>query len=139
MSGGNNPFTVGSNGFDIPVQVNTIYTYPAFMWVRAVNACGFSDIVLLEVGTDCYGYRMSSVYTVSPNPATSFVQIDGSKSKKIVKEIQLIDKMGQIKRIMKYKGNPTLVKFDVSGLKPDTYYIKIYDGKQWESKALRIQ
>jgi hypothetical protein len=139
VSGGNNPFTVGSNGFDIPVQVNTIYTYPAFVWVRAVNACGTSDVVFLEVGTDCYGYRISSQYAVSPNPATSFVQIDGSKNKKTIIEVQLVDKMGEVKKVMKYKGNPGVVRFDVSGLKPDIYYIKIYDGKQWESKPLQIQ
>lgn len=139
VSGGNNPFLVGSNGFDIPIQVNTINSYPAFMWVRSKNGCGYSDLVYLEVGTDCYGNRMSSSYTISPNPASTNVQIDGSKNKKLIKEIQLIDKMGQVKRVIKFKSNQTNVNFDVSGFSPDIYYLKIYDGKQWESKQLRIQ
>jgi hypothetical protein len=135
-SGGNNPFTVGSNGFDIPLQVNSITDNPAFMWVRTVNGCGTSDPTFLFVGTSCDGFLS---YQVSPNPATSNVRIDGSKNNKIIKEVQLIDKTGNIKRARKYNGDLKLVQFDVSGLKPDVYYIKIYDGKRWESKQLRIQ
>jgi hypothetical protein len=136
VSGGNNPFTVGSNGFDIPLQVNSITDNPAFMWVRTVNKCGTSDPTFLFVGTSCDGFLS---YQVSPNPATSNVRIDGSKNNKIIKEVQLIDKTGNIKRARKYNGDIKLVQFDVSGLKPDVYYIKIYDGKRWESKQLRIQ
>jgi hypothetical protein len=137
VSGGNNPFIVGSNGFDIPLQVNPIYDYPAYMWVRSGNACGFGDLVYLEVGTNCDGYRLSP-YTISPNPTTTNVTIDGSKSKKLIKQVQLIDKSGNIRKTMKYKGEMK-INFDVSGLTPNLYYLKIFDGQKWVTIALQVQ
>ena len=73
VSGGNNPFIVGTLGFDIPIHV---YSLPSteYMRVRTINGCGYSTPVFLEVGTDCGGYRMSN-YTISPNPAKGHIKI----------------------------------------------------------------
>lgn len=136
VSGGNNPFVVGTLGFDIPIHV---YSLPSteYMRVRTINGCGYSTPVFLEVGTDCGGYRMSN-YTISPNPAKGHIKIDGSKHNKIIREIQLVDKLGNIKLISKFSQDTKFVNLNISKLSPDIYYIKIYDGHKWESKILKI-
>jgi hypothetical protein len=138
VSGNNNPFIVGSSGFDIPIEVNTIYSTPAFMRVRTINACGYSSPVFLFVGTDCYGFGSYS-YTVFPNPAKDNIKIDSRSKNKKIREVRLIDKLGNVKRAEKYSGELNIVNLNISGLPPDVYYLKIYDGKQWETKQLRVQ
>ena len=136
VSGGNNPFIVGTLGFDIPIHV---YSLPSteYMRVRTINGCGYSTPVFLEVGTDCGGYRMSN-YTISPNPAKGHIKIDGSKHNKLIREIQIVDKLGNIKLLSKYSQDIKFVNLNISKLNPDIYYIKIYDGHKWESKIIKI-
>lgn len=105
--------------------------------VRTINNCGYSDAAFLEVGTDNCFYRMS--YTVSPNPAKNVVTIDGRKKEKDIHEIHVIDKTGNVKRMGKYSGKTKLVTFNISGLQPGIYFVKIFDGKNWEVKQLNIQ
>ncbi len=139
VSGGNNPFIApGTTGFDIPITVTNLTYSPAYMRVRAKNSCGYSSAVFLEVGTNCE-HLSAIAYNISPNPARDNIKIDGSKRNKAIKEIQLIDKTGNLKRTVKYSNDTKLVNFNISGLKPDIYYIKVYDGETWESKQLRIQ
>ncbi|MCB0739922.1 MAG: hypothetical protein KDB92_02455, partial [Chitinophagaceae bacterium] len=136
VSGGNNPFIVGTLGFDIPIHV---YSLPSteYMRVRTINGCGYSTPVFLQVGTDCGGYRMSN-YIVSPNPAKEQIKIDGGKHNKTIREVQIIDKTGNIKLTTKYSVGTKFVNLNVSKLYPDIYYIKIYDGYNWESKIIKI-
>lgn len=140
VSGGNNPFIVGPEGFDIPIEVNPIVSSPPFVWVRTINGCGFSDLVILEVGTDCYGYRLTSPsYTLYPNPASTIVKVDGTKNSNSIQEIQVMDKMGKVKRVLKYSKSLKKIDFDVTGLTPDIYYFKIFDGKTWQSVKLKVE
>lgn len=136
VSGGNNPFIVGSLGFDIPIHV---YTLPSteYMRVRTINGCGYSSPVFLYVGTDCGGYRMSN-YVVSPNPAKGQIRIDGSQHNKIIREVQIVDKLGNIKLTTKYSKDTKFVNLNISKLLPDIYYIKIYDGNKWVSKIIQV-
>ncbi|MGI8583668.1 MAG: T9SS type A sorting domain-containing protein [Chitinophagaceae bacterium] len=76
---------------------------------------------------------------MSPNPATNNVTFDGRKKNKSIKEVQIIDKLGNVKKIVKYSGDQKLINLNISGLPSDIYYIKIYDGQKWESKQLRVQ
>lgn len=104
--------------------------------VSFVTACGESSLTY-PVSIGCDGF--TSQYSVYPNPATSNITIDGTKKNKSIKEIQIADKLGNIKKISKYSGDLKIVNFNVSGLSSDIYYIRIFDGQKWESKQLRIQ
>jgi hypothetical protein len=138
VSGGNNPFIVGSTGFDIPINLTSLNGSTDYVRVRAKNACGYSDPTFLTVGTNCGGPQGLSVYTISPNPATSSVKIDGGKNKAI-KEVQIIDKLGTIKKTSKYSGKDKVINLDISSLPTDVYFIKIYDGQSWETKTLNVE
>lgn len=137
VSGGNNPFIASPNGFDIPITVTSLPSTD-YVRVRAVNGCGYSDAVFLEVGTDCFG-TYAVAYTISPNPAKDKISIDGRKKNKNIKEVQLIDKSGNVKRTVKYSGNLKIITFDVSGFVPGVYYLRIFDGEKWNGKQLSIQ
>ena len=99
-----------------------------WIYVRLFNACGYSNFFSVNVTFDpwCGNY-----YTISPNPATDNVTIDGQKQKKNIKDVQIIDKTGQVKRIAKFGKNVQRVNLNISNLAPDIYYIKIFDGNGW--------
>jgi hypothetical protein len=78
-------------------------------------------------------------YTISPNPATDNITIDGQKQKKNIKEVQIIDKTGQVRKTAKFGNNVQRVNLNISDLTPDIYYIKIFDGKEWKSKPIVIK
>jgi len=105
--------------------------------VRSYSAqCGYSAwFESYFIVADCSG----SGFAISPNPATDNVKIDGRKENKKIKEVQIIDKLGNIKKLVKYAGEQKLVNLSISGLPADLYYVKIFDGQKWESKKLRIK
>jgi hypothetical protein len=78
-------------------------------------------------------------YTISPNPATDNITIDGQKQKKNIKEVQIIDKTGQVRKTAKFGNNVQRVNLNISDLTPGIYYIKIFDGKEWRSKPIVIK
>jgi hypothetical protein len=105
------------------------------IYVRRLNECGYSDFYSVLVSFDSY---CGNFYTISPNPATDNITIDGQKQKKNIKEVQVIDKTGQVRKVAKFGNDVQHVNLNLSGLAPDIYYIKIFDGKEWRSKPVRI-
>lgn len=104
--------------------------------LACTNACGtgsYGEYTTIDCGTG------GPMFVMSPNPATDKITIDGSKKNKSIKEIHIIDKLGNIKQITTYSGSQKLVNINISGLQQDIYYIRIYDGKKWESKQLKVQ
>lgn len=98
--------------------------------------CGYSNwYESYFIVADCSGYR----FAISPNPAKDNVTIDGRQKNKNIKEVQVIDKYGNIKKSVKYKGDQKLTNLDISLLPVDIYYIRIFDGQKWESKSFRKQ
>jgi hypothetical protein len=105
------------------------------IYVRRVNECGNSAYYSVNVSFDPW---CGNFYTISPNPATDNITIDGQKQKKNIKEVQIIDKTGQVKKLVKFGNNVQRVNVNVSGLASGVYYIKIFDGKEWRSKPIII-
>ncbi|MEJ7820685.1 MAG: S8 family serine peptidase [Chitinophagaceae bacterium] len=103
--------------------------------VSFVTTCGESP----ETYPISVGCGNGVMFVMSPNPATNNVTIDGRKKNKSIKEVQIIDKLGNVKRVTKYSGDQKLINLDISGLPSDIYFIKIYDGQKWESKQLSVQ
>ncbi len=125
-----------------PSAVTQDYMLPVYpgsdgtIYVRRFNQCGYSNFYSVFVEFDPW---CGNFYSISPNPATSNITVDGQKQKKNIKEIQILDKTGQIRRVAKFGNNQQRVNLNISGLAPDIYYIKIFDGKEWKSKPIRVQ
>lgn len=101
------------------------------------DACGTGNTYTEWTTVDCG--TGGPAFAISPNPTKDNITVDGRKKNKNIKEIQIIDKLGNIKRVAKYSGDLQIITFNVSGLSPDIYYIKIFDGQKWETKQLSKQ
>jgi len=79
-----------------------------------------------------------SRFTASPNPTTGDVLIETSASDKniSIKEIQILDKYGAIKKQVKLSVNSKKHKISIADLPADFYVLRIYDGKIWISKKI---
>ncbi len=126
-----------SNQSHVTIQVDQCQGQIYNGWINVqlayTNACGtgyFGEYTTIECGT---------MFAMSPNPATDHVTIDGRKKNKSIKEIQIMDKLGNVKQVLKYSGDIKVVNFNISVLPSDIYYVKIFDGLKWESKQLKVQ
>jgi len=150
------------NGQLIETTTNTFlstYNWPCVedgegLSVIAVASCGATAPVYGgNYSALCNGYYMSSNISLFPNPASSEVSVQLDESVKDenqinknkaqvyfseITQIKIIDKMGTIKKVIKFgKGNKkaTLI---ISELKPDLYYLEITDGIHKIRKPLII-
>lgn len=86
---------------------------------------------------------------MSPNPATSTVAVedvsyssDKSSSAKSgnatgsIYKIWITDKTGNVILQFNYTSPLDKANINISELKPDTYFLKIYNGKSWTIKKL---
>ncbi len=102
------------------------------LFVRRLNQCGYSSFYSVLVTFDPW----CRSFLVIPNPAKDNITIDGQT--KDIREVQIIDKTGQVKRMFKFGSNMQRVNLNISGLAPDIYYIKVFDGKEWKSKPVVV-
>ena len=111
--------------------------------VEAVNACGTSAQTHANAYVTCDGY-----FVMSPNPAASSFTVEvinsdlgadetTSSQKNAIQKILLTDKMGNVIKLYTY---PALQKvtINISDLKADTYFVRIFNGKDWVSKQLSV-
>lgn len=76
---------------------------------------------------------------VSPNPVSTTLRVSleensdirQEKSTQSIREIRIIDKVGNVKRAVKYGHSLKSVSVDFSDLSPDVYTVLIYDGYNW--------
>lgn len=95
-----------SNLSHVTIEVDRCYgQYNGWLNVHLSyqNACGTSDAYTEYTTIDC-GTGGGPLFAMSPNPARDNVTIDGRKTDKSIKEIHIVDKFGNIKRITKYSG-----------------------------------
>lgn len=76
---------------------------------------------------------------LSPNPASnnlmvSFGENTNNNSQKAIKEIRIIDKMGNIKQTLKYVDAVKNISLNISMLKSDVYIVQVFDGQTWYSE-----
>lgn len=125
----------GTQTVNDPTSVQTfknIYSN-AYLCVTYSNACSTSYPVCTSFDcTDNGGHRFS----VSPNPTTGDVQIEAIDKKTDIKEIEITDKFGGIKKKNKLSGGTKKFKINMAELPADIYFIRIYDGKGWTSKRV---
>ena len=112
-------------------------TYEIF--VRPTNTCGVGipeTVKTITVSYACSGGF--GRFAASPNPTTGDIQIESTGTDKttVIKEIQVTDKFGNIKKTIKLNTNPKKHKISIADLPADVYIIRIYDGKTWVSKKV---
>lgn len=134
---------------NVLTEANGTYVYYTYLpcgqsrtvQVEAFNACGTSSQGSRFITMNC-GPR--DRFSVSPNPASSevsvkIVETETSIYSNTIQELQITDNTGTIKLHKKYSKGTKLVKVGVGQLLPGTYFIRIYDGKEWQSQQLIIQ
>ena len=106
------------------------------------SACGYSAWYTSSfIVIDCSSNR----FTISPNPSSDniYVTVNNlakSISKQIeVREVELIDKMGNIRHKKKLGNGFTSANISVSNLPNDIYTLRIFDGEVWHSYKISIQ
>jgi hypothetical protein len=131
---GSAPFVAFGSYVDVTLAENENVSF----LITATNQCGSISRTVNITADDpsCGGgfYRFSA----SPNPTTGDVQIEATGTDKTttIKEIQVTDKFGNVKKIIKLSTNPKKHKISIADLPADTYIIRIYDGKTWTSKKV---
>lgn len=96
------------------------------------SGCGTS--LKYKEDFDCSG----GWFVISPNPSTSNLKVE-SISETSIREIRIIDKMGNVKFISRHAGNTKIVSLNVSLLLTDIYNIQVFDGNTWSGKLLSIR
>lgn len=141
-SGSNCSFTLsGTNAPTIPLQVTLTNTQ---------NGCTTSasnNKIVVFVGS-IQGASMTA-FEVSPNPASTMLNISPADNANqlsaieknsitpTIKEIRLIDKMGNIKLTKRYADNLTKTdRINISDLPNDMYTLLIFNGTDWESHKI---
>lgn len=113
------------------------YILPANVFgvtVDLTNSCGTATVSKLIARASC---KMG--LSISPNPASNNLTISTSQQNKstqqfsTIKEIQIVDKLGNIKKKENYTSNSGKVSVNIANLSPDVYTIKVFNGTVWES------
>lgn len=118
-----------------------------------LTACGVSrgKFATVAVGSgggdpDFTDPGEESMLRASPNPATNTTTISLQSNNKLkatsqstIKEIKITDKVGNIKRQLKFKGGQSTQTVDVSGLPSDVYTVSVFDGVKWRTTKIIVQ
>jgi hypothetical protein len=107
------------------------------------NSCG-NQYYDFYFSPTYYSYSQYSLYTISPNPATSTLSVAVDEEKlsqdKIIKsnsqdikEISILDKMGTLIRKQAFGKNIRKANLSISNLKAGVYILKIFNGKDFTS------
>lgn len=106
-----------------------------------VNAgCGNSSFVSMTVSEQpCF----TSFMTTHPNPAQDDVTIESrlatdeiameESPDKEIYSISILDKTGQLLKELKFDKPVKSIKVSLNDLKSDYYFLKVFDGTQWET------
>ena len=111
--------------------------------VRSYSSeCGYSNWFTSSFNViDCSSAR----FTVSPNPSSENIYITSNTSDKKnskpteVQEVEIIDKMGNLKYKKKIGIGFTSANISISNLPTNIYTLRIYDGDLWHSYKISIQ
>ncbi|MFC5283952.1 T9SS type A sorting domain-containing protein [Pedobacter alpinus] len=122
--------------------------------VVAVTSCGATAPVYGgNYSPICYGSRSSSNVELFPNPASTTVNIKladilleqtnqtttSVSSLTAITQIRVIDKVGNVKKVVEYSKDNINTTLDISDLIPDVYYLDITDGTKQVRKPLVVR
>lgn len=123
------------------LSLSTNYNFAGgWISVSATNACGTGPTNYKSIGlsNNCSYSR----YSVSPNPASSSINISQDKTTDTTTQgftdVEIADKSGNLKKRIKYSIGTHSSKIDISSLPADTYIIRINNGKNWEDHKILI-
>jgi hypothetical protein len=137
----------GSNNSGIQVYFSNTYIYNApYIRFKAQNACGWSDWMLRPVPVSFQACGSWS-FSASPNPANSSLDVALNEEEQPIKtdnsmtiqEIQITDKLGNVVKQVKYSTKVSKVTLDISSLKQDVYFVRVYNGNEWKTEAISKQ
>ncbi len=120
------------------VQLTFTETGTNSIAVIANNSCGGAAAVTttVEVSSCGWGFR------ASPNPVSSsiYITLDEQTIKNSrnisIRKIEITDKFGNIVKQFSYGINNKQASISISNLKPDVYYLRVFNGKEWKSKSI---
>jgi subtilisin family serine protease len=95
----------------------------------------------------CNYFRTQTNVELFPNPARNQVNIklkqinDNQKASKLndIREVRILDKLGNVKKIVKYPVNTKEISIDVINLPIDIYYLDVSDSRNSIRLPLSIQ
>ncbi len=126
-----------SNQSFVTVQVDQcppgLYNGYINVYCTITNGCGTGNTYSEWTTIDC------STYSVSPNPSNGVLTVESKLKNKLIKEIKIMDKSGNIKQQIKYTGKDNKVIIDVSSLPQNIYSLLVFDGKIWSAIQISIK
>jgi hypothetical protein len=120
--------------------------------VYVTNSCGTSEESYTFKCTTMASCGVTPQFSgggeimLSPNPANnnitvslkdkteSIQKITAESTQRAIKEIRIVDKMGNVKQTSNYAGTINNISLNVSSLKADVYTIQVFDGQSWYSE-----
>lgn len=133
-------YVSGLNTRYLQLRVSNGNFYSGTVMLRAGNNCGTSDIKykIFSFNPGC-----NSPYRVSPNPSTNLIRIEPQIDNKEttvteIREIEIIDRSGQIKFKQKLSKGQIQMNLNVSFLPSDIYTLRIFDGEIWYSHKVVV-
>ncbi|MCM5527709.1 T9SS type A sorting domain-containing protein [Parasegetibacter sp. NRK P23] len=122
---------------------NQYYPYTAQVRARGQNNCGYGNWtawlpVSIQSGTNCGGGFSS--FSVSPNPSLGRItiskkdQVNGQEG--AIYQVLIFDRIGNLVRKIRFAKGVSRTDINISDLKSDIYFMKIFYGKGWTYEKL---
>ncbi len=115
--------------------------------VEVETDCGITSSFDAGFWMICGYYETQSNVELFPNPARDQVtinlkQINGKQTTgqlTDIREVKIMDKLGAVKKLMKYAASTKKISINVSNLPLNIYYIEVSDGRTKAKLPLSIQ
>jgi len=121
-------------------------------WVKVCNDSSYAVVISqfvagggssIIVAPNPGANNMSVTLKSQPDDSAASGAINKSSNKlsvlRTIKEVQAVDKMGNVVLIKKFTGEQSTENFDVSGLRSDNYLLKVFDGTRWSTQHIMVR
>jgi lysyl endopeptidase len=127
-------FCTCTDGYPYSLQCGDNHIY-----VEVETSCGANSVSNVETFTIECGYYLRAITNVElfPNPARGQVtvrlkQMNETKTEatrlKAIKDIRIMDKTGNLRKLLRYNPDTKSVNINLSSLPYDIYYLEVSDG-----------
>ena len=117
----------------VEVPENTLYVD-----LFVTNECGVTIKKRQFIQySECASRMAQSLITVSPNPAKNSIHVKSKSGKGYsFNEIIVVDKFNHVLKHIKYPTSSTNASINISHLPTDIYYIKTFNGTDWQTVSV---